>query len=148
VSILYFRGQILNVLFMKSFCVLMITVLLCVSSCKSDSDFSLPEFWYNSCANFVADEYGYKHEGRCCEWVSIPKFDLKRNQSFSVEGKYNRYTESSGENVSDRPITISGTLSPDGKTLQLNYVVDGEPLHYEMMASESLIVCSCQCYFK
>jgi len=96
----------------------------------------------------VEDDYGYKHEGRCCEWISFPKFDLQRNQSFSIEGKYNRYTESSGKNITDRAIIISGSLSADGKNLLLDYEIDGEPLHYEMTTGESLIMCSCQCYFK
>ena len=133
---------------MKSFYIFIMSALVCASSCKSDSDFSLPKFWYDGCANFVEDEYGYKLEGRCCEWVSIPKFNLTRNQSFSVQGKYFRYTESSGKNINDRPITISGSLSTDGKRLILDFLVDEEPQHYEMITSEALIMCDCQCYFK
>lgn len=137
---------------MKNLVILLVAVILCANSCKSDSqtvqELALPTFWYDGCSNFVENESGYKHEGRCCEWVSIPKFDLKRNQKFTVEGKYNRYTQYSKEDVFDRPITISGQLSQDGKTLELDYEVDAEHMHYEMKTDDALALCNCICYFK
>jgi len=131
---------------------MLLASIVMISSCKSDhktvQELTLSTFWFDGCANFVANESGYKHEGRCCEWVSIPKFDLKRNQSFTVQGKYYRNTQYSREDVADRPITISGSLSEDGKTLELHYEVDAEPMHYTMKTDDAMKICDCICYFK
>jgi len=133
---------------MKSLYCLLCAVFLCVCSCKSDTNIPLPRFWHDGCANFAEDENGYKHEGRCCEWVSIPKIDLKKNSTFNTQGKYSRYTASSGKNIEDMPISVTGSLSADGKVLELSYTVDNEAQHYQMINSDTPVLCDCQCYFK
>lgn len=130
----------------------MFAVILCGSSCKSDSktvsEFELPKFWLNSCSNFYETEQGYTHEGRCCESIHFPKFALKRNQSFTADGLYSRSTESSGDNITDRPVTVSGFLSADARTLTLSYEIDSGQMKYELKTEDSFIQCSCTCYFK
>lgn len=137
---------------MKSIYIPMFAVILCGSSCKSDSktvsEFALPKFWLNSCSNFFETKQGYTHEGRCCESILFPKFDLKRNQSFTADGLYSRNTESSGNNIIDRTVKVSGFLSADTKILTLSYEVDSEQMKYTLKTDESFAQCSCTGYFK
>lgn len=137
---------------MKSLCILLFAVIFFGSSCKPDSksleEFTLPKFWFDNCSNFFETHEGFTHEGRCCESVSFSKFELKRNQSFSVEGRYYRYTESSENTISNKPVKVTGFLSADAKTLTLNYEIDSEPMKYILKTADNFAICDCTCFFK
>lgn len=123
--------------------------LLIWVSCKSEN--VLPAFWTQNgtCATFDKDGEEFVHNGRCCEYVKIPKFKLTKNTSFSVAGSYSYYTQS-GKSETNLPITVSGKLSKDGQELTLTYTApaDSSLMNYSFRNNEDPAVCDCSCYFK
>lgn len=99
--------------------------LFILVSCKSEN--VLPDFWtqYGTCATFEVKGEEIIHRGRCCEYVTIPKFKLTQNTSFSVAASYSYYTQS-GKAETNLPITVNGKLSKDGQELTINYMAPAD----------------------
>ncbi|WP_285544184.1 hypothetical protein [Dyadobacter frigoris] len=133
---------------MKIFTSLFLYLFITIS-CKSD--FVFPVFWTQNgtCATFETKGEEFVHTGRCCEYVTIPKFNLTKNTSFSVAGSYTYYTRS-GKSETNLPIFVSGKLSKDGQELTFNYTApaDSSLMNYTFRNNQDPAVCDCNCYFK
>jgi hypothetical protein len=127
---------------MTRLCFFLGVLTLFCASCKSKKEIGPRETWWQSCSTFEVFEDGYRLSGLCCAYITIPKLTLYKDESFSAKGDYYAYT---GAGFAAQPVTVSGAVSKDGKSLTLRYTVNDIETSLELTPGRSPVVCDCFC---
>lgn len=127
---------------MKKYLILLAVIFVCFLGCRSEMDLLPATAWSAGCIQLAPNEDGYRLSGMCCAYAQIPKVTLTRNRTFSVIGSYYAFT---GAGYNSMPLEITGYLSPDGKTLTIDYLLNSVPVTYTLSLGYATVLCYCTC---
>lgn len=100
------------------------------------------EIWSEACVSFKPDNRGFLLSGICCEYVTVSKIKLKKNNSFSAPGKYFTFT---GAGYHESAVTVSGKISEDRKSLDLSLKGQDVSKTFALKAGGPTAACFCGC---
>ncbi|MCF2446457.1 hypothetical protein L0657_21035 [Dyadobacter sp. CY345] len=117
-------------------------LLIMLDSCKSEKEIAPTEIWSEGCVSFKPDSKGFLLSGICCEYVTVSKIKIKKDNSFVTPAKYFTYT---GAGFQQSDVNVTGKISEDRKSLDLSFEGQGVSKTFALKSGGPTASCLCGC---
>lgn len=128
---------------MKNFYLFIIVSALAFNSCKEKTEIFPKGQWHQDCAAFSSVGDGFQLTNMCCQYLDIPKLEIKKDNSFETTGTYHAFN---GSGFTSQAASVFGNLSDDRQKVNVSYVINSQTFSYTMQAGPTdKVACTCGC---
>jgi hypothetical protein len=126
---------------MKRISWLIVVIGILLTNC-SNQDVLPSTTWSEGCVELAPNGDGYRLNGICCAYLTLPMIKLNKNRRFSLKGDYYIFT---GAGFASTPVKVTGALSADGGELVLTYSFGAGETKHSLKPGPANTFCYCGC---